>query len=92
MSSKERLNVPAGYPTLEKAYEKILEKFEEEAAKKKVNSGSPAFDEGILTKIRKTLPKLSLDEEKRGRKKFYSNKSIMNESIQINGRKDTFYN
>ena len=42
----------------------------------------------MITKVRKTLPKLSIDNDKRNRNKFYSNKIVLNESIQISEKKN----
>lgn len=65
-----------------------MRNFDKEALRIRFKFSNPSFDDAMLVRPRKVLPKLEPDTERKGRLKFYSNKLVVNEAVYINERKE----
>ena len=69
-------------------YEKIIHKFEKEAIKVKNTNSNQDFDDTIISSRRKILPSLEFQSPQKGKRKFYSKKLILNDTLYINERRE----
>lgn len=65
-----------------------MRNFDKEALRIRFKFSNPSFDDAMLVRPRKTLPKIEVETERKGRLKFYSNKLVVNEAVYINERKE----